>query len=368
MRARSEMTLRTSHLAHIIKPMHVLLVEDEDAIRSALTRGLASGGNTVDGAATLAEARAKAAKRHPDALVTDLKLPDGLGLDLAEELGVPFVQMTGYGTFDDAVRAIRLGCVDFFIKPVSLRDLRRSLERIAGRVTTDATPTVIDPERGIVLRIIGDRPEPRPLSIAHARWDSAPSSSATTAIAAWHALQSAAPCLRHRQVIAELIRLFPAGRVVINQDERQWMAWLDTGDLIPDGRDFPESRSHLQTLARRVTWLADGGVVVEVPRNVPPPPAGGIPNPAHLAWRGTLVTNELLWPQELDTAEIVDLSDIHAVGTWIHDWFRAHPGQGVVGANPDVRRQFEHAGLPILWRDPRTSGVSAQERAELFGN
>ena len=40
--------------------MHLLLVEDEDAIRSALVRGLASGGNTVDGAASLAEARAKA--------------------------------------------------------------------------------------------------------------------------------------------------------------------------------------------------------------------------------------------------------------------------------------------------------------------
>ncbi len=342
--------------------MHLLLVEDEDAIRSALTRGLASGGNTVDGAATLAEARAKAAKRHPDALVTDLKLPDGLGLDLAEELGVPFIQMTGYGTFDDAVRAIRLGCVEFFIKPVSLRDLRRALERVAGRVVSDATPTVIDPERGISLRIIGDRPEPRPLAIAHTSWHSP-----ATALAAWHTLQAAAPCLRHRQVVAELLRFVPSGRMVINRDERQWVAWLDTGDLIPDGRDFPECRSHLHTLARRVTWLADGGVVVETPVDMPHAPASGTPNPAHLAWHGDLASSELLWPQELLSAEVVDLSDVVAAGTWIHDWFRAHPGQGVVGASPDIRRQFEHAGLPILWRDPRSHGVSAQEKAELFG-
>jgi ActR/RegA family two-component response regulator len=342
--------------------MHLLLVEDEDAIRSALTRGLAVGGHTVDGAATLAEARAKAAHHHPDALVTDLKLPDGLGLDLAEELGVPFIQMTGYGTFDDAVRAIRLGCVEFFIKPVSLRDLRRALERVAGRVISDATPTVIDPQRSIRLRLIGDRPEPRPLAIAHATWDSPP-----TALAAWHALQPAAPCLRHRQVLAELLRLVPSGRVVINRDERQWVAWLDTGDLIPDGRDFPESRSHLQILARRVTWLADGGVVVETPADMPHPLAGGPPNPDHLAWIGELAASELLIPQELPTAEVVDLSEVVAAGTWIHDWFRAHPGQGVVGALPDIRRQFEHAGLPILWRDPRSHGVSAQEKAELFG-
>lgn len=342
--------------------MHLLLVEDEDAIRSALARGLASDDITVDAAATLAEARAKAATRHPDALVTDLKLPDGLGLDLAEELGVPFVQMTGYGTFDDAVRAIHLGCVDFFTKPVSLRALRRSLERIAGRVSTDLRPTVVDPERGVTLRLVGDQPEQRPLAIAQAHWDSP-----TTAHAAWLALQSAAPCLRHRQILAELLRLVPTGRIVINRDDRQWVAWLDTGDLIPDGRDFPESRSHLQFLARRVTWLADGGVVAEAPREITAFPGGQPPNPAHTAWRGESTPDELLWPQELPISEIVDLSDIAAAGTWIHDWFRAHPGQGVVGARPDLRRQLEHAGLPILWRDPRTTGVSAQEKAELFG-
>ncbi len=349
--------------------MHVLLVEDEHAIRSALTRGLATPGITVDGAATLAEARAKAAMRHPDALVTDLKLPDGLGLDLAQELGVPFVQMTGYGTFDDAVRAIRLGCVDFFIKPVSLRDLRRALEHIAGRVATDASPTVVDPERGIALRVIGDRPEQRPLAIAQFQWQS-PAEAPT----AWQALQSGtlgapiAPSLRHRQVIAELVRLVPAGRIVINRDDRQWVAWLDTGDLIPDGRDFPECRSHLQFLARRVTWLADGGAVVEVPRDVPAASAGQAPNPAHTVWQGETTPHELLWPQALTRGEIIDLSDIAAAGTWIHEWFREHPGQGVVGARPDLRRQFEHAGLPILWRDPRSVGVSAAEKAELFGS
>lgn len=335
--------------------MHLLLVEDEDAIRSALTRGLANHGTTVDAAATLAEARAKAATRRPDVLVTDLKLPDGLGLDLAQELGVPFVQMTGYGTFDDAVRAIRLGCVDFFTKPVSLRDLRRSLERVAGRVAASGDPLVIDPEGGVVLHVTGDRPETRPLAVASTAW-----ASPLAAGDAWRSLSPSAPSRLHRQLLAELIRLVPAGRVVVNRDDRRWIAWLDTGDLIPDGRDFPEVREHLGHLARSVRWLADGGVLVEAPPEAQSPdlPACGQDD----GWAG-----ELLWPRELPPGEVIDLSVTSALGTWSYEWFRDHPGQAVVGARPDIRRQLESAHLPVLFRDPRAVGVTAQEKAELFG-
>jgi ActR/RegA family two-component response regulator len=325
--------------------MHLLLVEDEDAIRSALARGLASGGNTVDAAASLAEGRAKAAARRPDALVTDLKLPDGLGLDLAEELGVPFVQMTGYGTFDDAVRAIHLGCVEFFTKPVALRDLRRAIERIAGRISADAGLRVLDPELQRLLRVDGDRPETRTFVVTAADW------TADTRPAAFATLAFAAPCLRHRQVLAELLHLVPTGRLVLNRDDRRWLAWLDVGDLIPDGRDHADARSLLGSLTQTVRWLADGGVLAEVPLTVPELAPG----------------EEWLLPRELPASGVLDLAAVSAVGTWIHDWFRAHPGHAVVGARVEVRRQLEHAGLPVLFRDPRSVGVTAQERSELFG-
>lgn len=325
--------------------MHLLLVEDEDAIRSALARGLASGGNTVDAAATLAEGRAKAAVRRPDALVTDLKLPDGLGLDLAEELGVPFVQMTGYGTFDDAVRAIRLGCVEFFTKPVALRDLRRAIERIDGRISADGGLRVLDPAHQRLLRVDGDRPETRPFVVTTADWGEA------TRGDAFATLSFAAPGLRHRQVVAELLQLVPTGRLVINHDNRRWLAWLDVGDLIPDGRDHTDARSLLGSLTQTVRWLADGGVLAEVPLSVPAHTPG----------------EEWLLPRELPADEVFDFSHLAAVGTWLHDWLRTHPGQAVVGARPEVRRQLEQAGVPVLFRDPRSVGVTAQERSELFG-
>ncbi len=344
--------------------MHVLLVEDEDAIRSALARGLTAGGNTVDAAATLAEGRAKAAARPPDALVTDLKLPDGLGLDLAEELGVPFVQMTGYGTFDDAVRAIRLGCVEFFTKPVALRDLRSALDRVARRRALGGPgggALVLDPERGVSLRIAGDRSDARPLFIAAAQW-----ADPAGAAVALQRLREAAPCLRQRQLLAELARLVPAGRLVVNRDDQQWCAWLDTGDLIPDGRDHGDVRTQINALAARATWLMDGGVVVETLAQLPPPSPVAEPNPSLTVWRGAAQPDELLWPQELPAGSLIDLSGVAAVGTWTHEWFRAHPGQAVVGARPEVRRQLESAGLPVLFKDPRFLGVTAQEKADLY--
>jgi len=122
--------------------MRLLIVEDEAAIRSALARGLAQGGNEVIAAASLAEAREIARTRPPEALLSDLKLPDGSGLDFAGELGVPFIMMSGYASFDDAVAALRMGGVDFFTKPVAIKDLRRALERLQARARNDGLQVI----------------------------------------------------------------------------------------------------------------------------------------------------------------------------------------------------------------------------------
>jgi hypothetical protein len=83
-------------------------------------------------------------------------------------------------------------------------------------------------------------------------------------------------------------------------------------------------------------------------------------------WVGALIADELLWPQELIEADVIDLSGITAVGTWIHVWFRARPNQSVVGARPEVRRQLEAAGVPIVFRDHASVGVTSQERGLLL--
>jgi DNA-binding response OmpR family regulator len=193
--------------------MHLLIVEDEEAIRSALVRGLAASGRTVASAASVAEGRARAAERRPDLLITDLTLPDGRGLDLAAELAGPCVLMTGYATFDDAVAALRLGALDFFTKPVSLRALRQVIERFAGR--HGGGPLVVD----------ADLPEARlvgadgihQVRIGRGRWRNP-----SEARAAFEALSGNTAQPETRLVLAECLQAIPSGRAVVNVGDGRW--------------------------------------------------------------------------------------------------------------------------------------------------
>ncbi len=235
--------------------MHVLILEDEDAIRSALARGLARGGDTIDAAASVAEARACIAKRRPDALISDLKLPDGTGLELAKELAVPFLLMTGYGTFDDAVEALRLGgCLDFFTKPVALRDLRRALDRVAAQRL--GGPQVLDLEGPALIRPMGDWISAEVLEVATVRWRTP-----SEARSGYDTVLPQAPARRHRQVLAELVQATPSGRLVVNHGEDRWCAWLDAGDARIDWSVQADRKRLLESLAAGIRWLANGAVV-----------------------------------------------------------------------------------------------------------
>ena len=115
----------------------ILLVEDESLLRWSLRQRLERNGHTVHTAETLAEADSHVSQHIPDMMLLDLSLPDGHGLDFFEanrarlEESVVLV-MTAVGEVDDAVRAMKLGALDFLSKPVdhkALIDLvNRSLE------------------------------------------------------------------------------------------------------------------------------------------------------------------------------------------------------------------------------------------------
>jgi hypothetical protein len=82
--------------------------------------------------------------------------------------------------------------------------------------------------------------------------------------------------------------------------------------------------------------------------------------------------SELLWPQDLPSAEVIDLSRVEVMGSWVHDWLRSHPEQAVTGAQPLIRKQLVRAGVPVVWcdhpRKPASGGISAGERAMLLGD
>jgi two-component system response regulator PilR (NtrC family) len=107
----------------------ILIVDDEDDLRELLEITLIKMGLDVDSAPTLAAARAFYAANDYALVLTDMRLPDGLGLELVREVaasgkGTPIAVITAYGSADNAVIALKAGAFDYVSKPVVLEELR----------------------------------------------------------------------------------------------------------------------------------------------------------------------------------------------------------------------------------------------------
>jgi len=103
---------------------HVLVLDDEVHILTALQKMLSLEGYTVDVAGGIAIAEERLAKRSYDIALFDMALPDGDGVSLLERVRksnkeLPVVMMSGHATIDAAVRATQLGAIDFLEKPIS---------------------------------------------------------------------------------------------------------------------------------------------------------------------------------------------------------------------------------------------------------
>jgi CheY-like chemotaxis protein len=111
----------------------ILVVEDDDAVARVLDIILRRAGHTVTRAATIADARSSLARARPAVILLDMKLPDGSGLDLLDDLTetpelqkVPVVVLSGVEpTFDPRLRSDRV--VEWLMKPFAERELLRAL-------------------------------------------------------------------------------------------------------------------------------------------------------------------------------------------------------------------------------------------------
>lgn len=107
----------------------VLVLDDEADLRELLEITLLKMGLDVDSAATLRQARALFDERDYALVLTDMRLPDGLGLELVREIsasgkGTPVAVITAYGSAENAVVALKAGAFDYIAKPVALDALR----------------------------------------------------------------------------------------------------------------------------------------------------------------------------------------------------------------------------------------------------
>jgi two-component system KDP operon response regulator KdpE len=144
----------------------VLVVDDEPQILRALQLKLRSAGYAVETAATVEETLMKAAMRPPEALILDLLLPDGTGIDVCRELrtwsAAPIIILSAVGDEKEKIAALDAGADDYVTKPFSgdelLARVRAQLRRSApaGEPVLEVGDLRIDLEKRLVT-MAGER-------------------------------------------------------------------------------------------------------------------------------------------------------------------------------------------------------------------
>jgi len=155
----------------------VLVVEDDVETGKGLLQLLQELGLEARLAATLGEGRAALATFDPDVCLTDLKLPDGNGIDFIRaartaDMRREVVVLTGHGSLDTAVEAMKAGAFDYLVKPLRLAQLEAVLERLRpGRPSgvADASLWKALDEKGRFGAMIGVSPQMRDMCAVIAR-------------------------------------------------------------------------------------------------------------------------------------------------------------------------------------------------------
>jgi len=149
----------------------ILVLDDEADLRELLEITLLKMGLDVDSAATLREARRLFDDNSYSLVLTDMRLPDGLGLELVREIaasgkGTPVAVITAYGSAENAVVALKAGAFDYIAKPVALDALRVMVR--AALKQSEAGAAAPD-EAGANSRLIGKSPAMQALRAQIAR-------------------------------------------------------------------------------------------------------------------------------------------------------------------------------------------------------
>ena len=112
----------------------ILIIDDEPGILSFLQRGLAQYAGMLETAGDLTMANELISRCHFDLIVSDIRLPDGSGVEWLSKIReeghqTPVIFMTAYADLATAIEALRVGAVDFLMKPFRLEQIQASVDR-----------------------------------------------------------------------------------------------------------------------------------------------------------------------------------------------------------------------------------------------
>jgi DNA-binding NtrC family response regulator len=117
----------------------VLLVEDDEIMRLSLKDRLRLEKIPVQAVGDISRARKELAKGNIDLVITDIRLPDGTGIELFTDIsinypGIPVILMTAFGDISDAVALVKAGALDYLTKPFDMSDFINKVERHLSRI------------------------------------------------------------------------------------------------------------------------------------------------------------------------------------------------------------------------------------------
>ncbi|MBI4829845.1 MAG: sigma-54-dependent Fis family transcriptional regulator [Nitrospinae bacterium] len=158
-----------------VEPKKILVVDDEESMRIALSEALSRSGHAVITAADGLEGARRFEEEAPGLVIADVRMPRLSGLELLKRVrekspGAPFVLITAYGSVDDAVEAMKMGATDYLLKPFSADTLDQLLNRVFenGAPSPAAPARKPAPERAAPTReiVTGDESMRRVLAVA----------------------------------------------------------------------------------------------------------------------------------------------------------------------------------------------------------
>lgn len=118
---------------------HILVIDDDDRLRSLLSKYLSEQGFLVTAAASAAEARGKLSAFMFDLLILDVMMPNETGLEFLASLKgkhIPTLMLSAMGETEDRIKGLELGAEDYLTKPFEPKELVLRIRAILRRVST----------------------------------------------------------------------------------------------------------------------------------------------------------------------------------------------------------------------------------------